>query len=106
MFSETGDDLIDKWEREAALGLVPDLEEGLPKEVREDLKREREQSGRGRKQLNELTGPPLTKENSRYEAGSVMPTAADRTLLSKQLLGGNGQTDDGWVDQLGGMDNG
>lgn len=29
MFESTGDDLIDKWERELAMGLEPDLTEGM-----------------------------------------------------------------------------
>jgi len=35
VFFETGDSLIDKWEREIAMGLEPDLLEGMPPEERE-----------------------------------------------------------------------
>ena len=33
---ETGDPLIDKWERELAMGIQPDLFEGLPKKSRQE----------------------------------------------------------------------
>lgn len=35
VFFSTGDPLIDKWEKEIAMGLEPDLQEGLPPEERE-----------------------------------------------------------------------
>ena len=37
-FSETGDPLIDKWEREIAKGLIPDLNEGLPSAYKTKIK--------------------------------------------------------------------
>lgn len=42
VYFETGDPLIDKWEREIAQGLDPDLLEGLPPERRERELRARE----------------------------------------------------------------
>ena len=39
VFFNTGDPLLDKWEREIAMGLEPDLLEGLPPEEREREKR-------------------------------------------------------------------
>jgi hypothetical protein len=38
-FGETGDPLIDKWEREIAQGLDPDLSEGLPKAAKDENKK-------------------------------------------------------------------
>lgn len=44
VFTDTGDDLIDKWEQELAKGIIPDLEEGLAKSVKDELKKERKLS--------------------------------------------------------------
>ena len=41
-FENTGDPLFDKWERELAVGLTPDLEEGLSQEQKAQLRKERE----------------------------------------------------------------
>lgn len=41
VFEETGDPLIDKWERELSQGITPDLTEGLSKRSLEQLEKER-----------------------------------------------------------------
>jgi hypothetical protein len=38
IFRDTGDDLIDKWEKEFSMGLEPDLFEGLSQEQKNKLK--------------------------------------------------------------------
>ena len=42
VFEETGDPLIDKWEKELAMGITPDLMEGLGQEAIKSLKREKD----------------------------------------------------------------
>jgi hypothetical protein len=48
VFEETGDELIDKWERELALGLDPDLTEGLSKDMVKNLEKNSEKAKRAR----------------------------------------------------------
>lgn len=55
-FGSTGDPLVDKWEREIALGLDPDLVEGLTDEQRRKLEEEQRNSQRGIDPLALLTG--------------------------------------------------
>lgn len=54
LFEETGDELIDKWERELAMGLDPDLTEGMSQENKDQLKKDQDRSKRAREQLKEL----------------------------------------------------
>lgn len=56
VFDETGDPLLDKWESEIARGITPDLEEGLPPQEKERLRRERAQMRRGAEARAELLG--------------------------------------------------
>lgn len=46
-FTNTGDPQIDKWEREIAQGLTPDLTEGMTDTQKEELKKEQEAFKRG-----------------------------------------------------------
>lgn len=104
-FTETGDELLDKWEQEFARGIIPDLEEGLPTGEKEKLKEERKLSKRGRQQLKELVKEPRTKEDRLYESKKVVPgSLEEKALLQKRTLGGKSK--DGWVDLLGGMKDG
>jgi hypothetical protein len=52
-----GDKLLDRFERQLAAGQVPDLEEGMSKEQKEKLRREREQFSKARKQAEDLDVP-------------------------------------------------
>ena len=101
-FSETGDDQIDKWEREMALGLTPDLEEGLPTSERDKLKKERERYAKARKQMDDImpTERVQTKEEKRYASKFAVPGSPEE----KRLMGRG--ANDGWVDLLGDMKNG
>lgn len=45
-FSNTGDALIDKWERELAMGIEPDLLEGASQKLRQDDKAGRKKATR------------------------------------------------------------
>lgn len=54
IFEETGDPLIDKWEREMAQGITPDLTEGLPDDVLEQLKKNRDKNRKVRQLAKEL----------------------------------------------------
>ena len=54
-FESTGDDLIDKWERELAMGLEPDLMEGLSQAAIDTMDQEAVKSKRAKKQLGDLT---------------------------------------------------
>jgi hypothetical protein len=107
IFTETGDELLDKWEQEIARGLTPDLEEGMPKTEKEKLKEERKLYKRGRKQLDSLCGSKeRTKEDRLYDSKRVVPESPEEAaLLQKRTLGKNNKMDE-WVDLLGGMKNG
>lgn len=90
-FSETGDDLIDKWERELAAGVTPDLEEGLHQEVKQGLKIERGSSKKAVKGMAALLG----SEHKQYASKFVSPgSSQERAILGKGAPGA-------WVDMLG-----
>jgi len=93
-FEETGDELIDKWERELAQGLTPDLEEGMSPKEKERLKQEREKRG-PRQRTRPLHDPRMASK-------FVRPGSADeRALLGKKVLG-SGLQDVGedWTELL------
>ena len=46
VFEETGDPLLDKWEKEIAMGVNPDLTEGLTPEQLERMKTEKQEHAR------------------------------------------------------------
>ena len=53
---ETGDELIDKWEKEIAMGIEPDLEEGYTQARREKLKQERSKLSGAKQKAKQLDG--------------------------------------------------
>jgi hypothetical protein len=96
IFSDTGDPLLDKWERELSEGLSPDLEEGLPIGVREELKKERESLKRARKAAAEFD----KVTDKRLESKFATPgSKEEKQMLQKKVLG-HGANED-WIDMLG-----
>jgi hypothetical protein len=55
-FEETGDELIDKWEKELAMGLTPDLNEGLSPQAKQLLEADKKKSSHVQKAVAELDG--------------------------------------------------
>lgn len=55
LFESTGDELIDKWEKELSMGIEPDLTEGLPEKERQRLYKEKEKFKRDRKLAREAS---------------------------------------------------
>jgi len=54
MFESTGDPLIDKWERELAMGIDPDLNEGLGTQARRTLEQEKSKISRAKKVASKI----------------------------------------------------
>jgi hypothetical protein len=96
-FEETGDEQIDKWEKELAMGLEPDLEEGLAPAAREQLKKEREKSGHRRQSVRTFAKEFKAKQ-------VVRGSSEEKELLGKRqpqtkppgVLG----DDNEWVDLM------
>ena len=80
-FSDTGDDLLDKWEREIAMGLTPDLEEGLSHKEKQRLKSERVTASRGKAQLKEIEGIDDDFQDPRYRSKFVAPGSKEEAEL-------------------------
>lgn len=57
VFEETGDPLIDKWEKELAQGITPDLTEGMSPVVLAKLNKKSAQQKRAKQLMNELEAP-------------------------------------------------
>lgn len=55
MFESTGDDLIDKWEQELAMGIEPDLTEGMSAADKAALNKEKTSAEKARKQVQKVT---------------------------------------------------
>lgn len=72
-FTETGDDLIDKWERELSQGLQPDLEEGMSAQAKARLQTE--------KQKHSKPAPP--KDDPRLRSKFVRPGSQEEAALRK-----------------------
>lgn len=86
---DTGDPLIDKWEAEYAMGLEPDLTEGLSDEAKAKLEKEKAKAKGARKAVNELESMGLVDEryDSRYASRG---SAEEAELLHRKLLGRGG----------------
>jgi hypothetical protein len=101
IMDDTGDPLIDKWERELAMGLEPDLTEGLSDKERKRLAAEQAKSKRASKLVNEVMGieevfdsrlkskfvAPNSVEERQLRAQRIMAAGYDQELDAKQLLG-------------------
>lgn len=94
VIDDTGDPLFDKWERELAKGLEPDLEEGLADEEKEKLKQERVKSKNVRTQVKEvLVNDDFSKlaedkDLEKYQSKFIAPgSPEDRALLRAHALG-------------------
>jgi len=82
VFSDTGDPLLDKWEQELAMGLEPDLSEGLSEEARKRLDKEREVAKKARKTAKELDGL-VDEYDMKYQSKFASPgSVQERELLS------------------------
>ena len=95
-FDSTGDPLIDKWEDEVRRGLTPDLEEGLPPQEKEKLRKEREMTQRAKAAARELDKPDP-------RLASRMSPVSPRGARGARVIG-QGKVDvpnDVWSDLLG-----
>jgi hypothetical protein len=54
-FESTGDPLIDKWEKELAMGIEPDLMEGMAEEEKYALVKQQEKISVAKKKVREVT---------------------------------------------------
>lgn len=83
VFEETGDPLLDKWERELAAGLTPDLEEGFSDAAREQLNRQKAKfAQRGpAPTINEDFGKVADKVMSEYRSQYVVPGSKEDMAL-------------------------
>jgi hypothetical protein len=87
VIEETGDDLIDKWEKELAQGLQPDLTEGLSKQELEKLEKERAKS-KGARQKASLIGTTNENFDPMYQSKFAgRGTREEEKLLEGKLLG-------------------
>lgn len=100
VFESTGDPLIDKWEKELALGMEPDLTEGMTQEDLDLLKEEQSKSTRAKKQLHEVTSIDENFNN----ALRVDPRYANKKALDDgdRLVGKGPMTKVSPLDILGG----
>lgn len=100
-FEETGDPLIDKWERELQSGITPDLEEGLSQKEKEKLRKEREKV----RTVKEQTKNDKT-EDERYQSKKVaIGSREEAELLKGRILGSplpkrQNISDEDWEDLL------
>lgn len=78
----TGDALIDKWERELAMGLEPDLNEGLSTEQRQELVKEQNKPKRSYldSELDGFTLGSPTK-NKKYDSKFAVPGSKEEAAL-------------------------
>ena len=88
-FSDTGDDLIDKWERELAMGLEPDLTEGISEATRKQLEKEQRRGALAKKAAGELDGLVENYEDPRYASKKVIPgSTEDKELRMAKAMRG------------------
>jgi len=98
-FEETGDELLDKWERELEQGLTPDLEEGLSQSAKERLQKEREK--RKKSPVPQQSKAPVPPSDPRLASKyAAHGSREEQELLRKKLLGSGIPSTD-WVDILG-----
>ncbi len=83
MFGETGDPLFDKWEKELAMGIEPDLTEGLPQEEKEKLFKEQEAARAEKQKLSQAASIDENFESAIRAA----PEYATKTLGSGSIPG-------------------
>jgi len=96
-FTDSGDPLIDKWERELAQGLTPDLTEGMSEQAKQELIKEQEAIARTKGLAARVA---QEKQNDpRYEHKFAVPGSdEDAALLGRNPRGANPK--DGWEDLL------
>lgn len=92
-FTNTGDPYVDKWERELAAGIVPDLTEGMSEQAKEELRKEREAIERA-KGFSGMIEEPEPTENLPFDSKFV-PVGSDEEA---ELL--KGRKDGEWTDLL------
>lgn len=83
-FEETGDELIDKWEKELALGITPDLSEGLSEDVKKKLAAERQKVQSSRPIAKELDGLVDRYDLEKYVSKSAGRGTPDEARLVGQ----------------------
>lgn len=89
VFEETGDPLIDKWEKEIAQGITPDLTEGMNSEARAQLVRERELARAYPDIAEEILGinDDIFDAHPMYRPKTVQVGSDEDKQLRKDLLG-------------------
>lgn len=97
VFEGTGDELIDKWEKELAMGLTPDLTEGMSQEAKKRLEKEKTRSKQASEAIKELDGlvdsdllnkfQSVTPGSKQYQELSDRHKAKSNVDLKKFLIG-------------------
>lgn len=89
-FLGTGDNLLDKWEKELSQGLDPDLTEGLPQEELTKLDKEKTKINRAEKlmsQLDDLGGQVLgSKSNDKFNSKFARIGSKEESELLRSKL--------------------
>ncbi len=90
VFEETGDPLIDKWEKELAMGITPDLTEGLPAHEIKRLNEEKKNIAIAKKQLGQITDldervAQAMNQDSMYKTKKVIRGSAEEARLLRRL---------------------
>lgn len=87
-FEDTGDALLDKWEKELAMGLTPDLTEGMHPDAIKQMEQTQKKSGRA-KQLAEVVEAGDILESIMGSGGKVGPISReDAAFLRDNSMGG------------------
>lgn len=84
-----GDPLIEKWERELAMGIDPDLTEGMNEESLNKLKKEREKALKSKQKskdasINEDFSKQSGMFDPRFDSKYVVPGSAEDLVLRNQ----------------------
>jgi hypothetical protein len=93
-FQDTGDPQLDKWEKELAQGLVPDLEEGLSSEEKAKLRKERQQVKRARSSMPNVLGIDedytaqefRAPQSKQYDSKFVQPGSSEEDALIRKKV--------------------
>lgn len=91
VIDDSGDELIDKWERELSQGLVPDLEEGLSEAEKKKLEKERSKVGKAKRAIGHAlvdedfgkVAEEVAKQQKLYESKSVPIGSFEERALSR-----------------------
>lgn len=92
-FEETGDPLIDKWERELRMGIEPDLTEGMSQKDLDRMNKEKSKLKRAKEQQAQLTDIDeklfnAMEKDPMYKGAKPLGMGSGVPFDRKRLLGG------------------